>query len=249
MNIIKLDAIDSTNSYIKKLDENNPLESFTVVLAEHQYAGQGQQAAVWTSERGKNLTFSILVKFPAFEISNLYYLSMAVSLSIIKELKRLIRPNVYIKWPNDILAGKDKIAGILIENIISGKKIKQSIVGIGLNVNQVHFSRDLKNATSLKRISDRDFELEDVLESLLNSVKYYIDFIERKEFGLLKTQYMNYLYKFETPSMFEVDGKLFMGRIVDVNERGELEIELENETLRVFKFKEIKFATNTSQKL
>lgn len=245
MNIIKLDAIDSTNSFIKKLAENNPLESFTVVQAKDQFAGQGQQGASWVSPSGKNLTFSILVRVNSFEISNQFYLSMAVSLGIITELKRLINTSFYIKWPNDIMAGRDKIAGILIENIVRDGRVKQSIVGIGLNVNQVVFSEGLENATSLKNISGKDFNLQTLLESIVTSIKYFVDFIEREEFKNLKEYYINYLFKFEIPSMFEdATGKLFMGRIINVSEKGELEVELENETIRKFNLKEIKFANN-----
>jgi BirA family biotin operon repressor/biotin-[acetyl-CoA-carboxylase] ligase len=245
MNIIKLDAIDSTNSFIKKLAENKPLKSFTVVQAKHQFAGQGQQGAPWISPVGKNLTFSILVKLNSFEISNQFYLSMAVSLGIITELNKLINTTFYIKWPNDILAGRDKIAGILIENIVGSGTIKRSIIGIGLNVNQVVFSKGQENATSLKIISERDFDLEVLLESIVTSIKYFVDYIKRKDFKNLKEEYINFLFKFGVPSMFEdAIGKVFMGRIINVSEKGELEIELENETICKFNLKEIKFVNN-----
>ena len=245
MNIIKLDAIDSTNSFIKKLAENSLLETFTVVQAKHQFEGQGQQGSSWISPSGKNLTFSILVKIDSFKSSNQFYLSMAVSLGLITELKRLMNTSFYIKWPNDILAEKDKIAGILIENIVGSQSIKQSVVGIGLNVNQVVFSKGLENATSLKKISGKDFDLQVLLESIVTSIKYFVDFIERKEFKNLKEEYINSLFKFKVPSMFEdATGKLFMGKIINVSEKGELEVELENETICKFNLKEIKFANN-----
>ncbi len=247
MNIIKLDAIGSTNSFIKKLAENNPLESFTVVVAKHQFAGQGQQGTTWLSPSGKNLTFSVLIRINSFETTKQFYLSMAVSLGIITELKRIIDTTFNIKWPNDILAGKDKIAGILIENIIGSGKIKQSIVGIGLNVNQIIFSEGLENVTSLKKISGKDFNLDVLLEAIVKSIAYFVGFIESMQLEQLKEQYMGLLYKLEIPQVFEGQhGKLFMGRIMNVSEKGELVVQLEDETIRKFNLKEIKFAKNLS---
>ena len=139
MNIIKLNAIESTNLYLKKLAVEKELESYTVVSANYQSAGRGQMGANWHSEIGKNLTFSILIKFDTFEIERQFYLSMAVSLGLLAAIRFHIMSPLFVKWPNDILADKEKLAGILIENIVSGNAIKQTVIGIGLNVNQEQF--------------------------------------------------------------------------------------------------------------
>ena len=119
MNIIKLNAIESTNLYLKKLAVEKAVESYTVVTARYQSAGRGQMGSAWLSEKGKNLTFSILIKFSKFEIEHQFYLSMAISLGLLAAIRVHIASPLFIKWPNDILADKDKLAGILIENIIS----------------------------------------------------------------------------------------------------------------------------------
>ena len=126
MNIIKLNAIDSTNSYIKKNAIKNNFESYTVVVAEKQLNGRGQMGTIWESELGKNLTFSILINFNKFNITQQFYLSMAISLGVIAVLKQLFNSSFFIKWPNDILAEKDKVAGILIENSINSNFINPS---------------------------------------------------------------------------------------------------------------------------
>src|SRR4030066_1181107 len=107
--------------------------------------------AIWHSEIGKNLTFSILIKFDTFEIEHQFYLSMAVSIGLLAAIRTHISSPLFVKWPNDILADKDKLAGILIENIISGNVIKQTVIGIGLNVNQEQFPSAIGNITSLKK--------------------------------------------------------------------------------------------------
>jgi BirA family biotin operon repressor/biotin-[acetyl-CoA-carboxylase] ligase len=244
MNIIKLNAIDSTNSYIKKNAIKNNFESYTVVVAEKQLNGRGQMGTIWESELGKNLTFSILINFNKFNITQQFYLSMAISLGVIAVLKQLFNSSFFIKWPNDILAEKDKVAGILIENSINGSFIKNSVIGIGLNVNQEVFSDAIENVTSLKNISKKNLDRDALLIEIINSINYYVDFIDRKEFDSLKVLYMKYLYKYKVPAMFtDKEGIVFLGKIVDVSFEGLLVIELENEKTRKFNLKEIKFAS------
>jgi len=243
MNIIKLNAIDSTNCYLKEMVSKNKIENYSVVVAEHQKAGRGQMGAEWESERGKNLTFSLLVRLKDFEIEDQFYLSMAISLGVLSVLKREVNKLFYVKWPNDILAGNDKICGILIENILSGNHIKQSIIGIGININQVEFSSDLLKVTSLKKLADINFDKDILLQKIINSIQYYLGFVENKSFKSLKKEYLKHLYKFLKPMMFEDNkGVNFLGKIINVSEDGRLVVELENESIRKFNLKEVRFA-------
>lgn len=243
MNIIKLDAIESTNFYLKKLAVEKELENYTVVSAKYQSAGRGQMGATWYSEKYKNLMFSLLIKFPSLEIEYQFYLGMAVSLGLFTVLRTHIATPLFIKWPNDILAEKDKLAGILIENIVSGNSIKQSVIGIGLNVNQEKFPSIIGNVTSLKKITGNYFDTDLLLESIVISIENFMGYIERKEFQPLKKLYLKLLYRFEKPSMFkDKNGTAFLGKIIDVFEDGKLVVELENEKTRKFNLKEIKFA-------
>ena len=244
MNIIKLNAIDSTNSYLKKRSQKSTLDNFTVVVAKYQTLGRGQLGTTWVSEQGKNLTFSLLVSFNNFKIQNQFYLSMAVSLGVIYALKHFVSVPLKIKWPNDILAEKDKIAGILIENILKSENINHSIVGIGLNVNQTEFPTTIENVTSLKKLAGITFNNDELLDKILRSIKKFSCYVEDEKFDILKQMYLNNLYKFETPAMFEAkNGEIFLGKISTVDENGRLVVELENETTRKFSLKEIKFAS------
>jgi BirA family biotin operon repressor/biotin-[acetyl-CoA-carboxylase] ligase len=243
MNIIKLNAIESTNLYLKKLAVEKNAENYTVVTANYQSAGRGQMGAVWHSEIGKNLTFSILVKFQAFQIEKQFYLSMAVSLGVLAAIHNYISSPLFVKWPNDILAEKDKLAGILIENIISGNLIKQSVIGMGLNVNQEKFPATIGNVTSLKKLAGKSFDIDALIEAIVVSIQNFVGYIDRREFQKLKELYLKSLYKFQKPMMFEdAQGTIFLGKIVDVFEDGKLVVALENEKTRKFNLKEIKFA-------
>ncbi len=196
MNIIKLNAIDSTNSYLKKRSQKSALENFTVVVAKYQTLGRGQLGTTWVSEQGKNLTFSLLVSFKNFKIQNQFYLSMAVSLGVIYALRHFVTVPLKIKWPNDILAEKDKIAGILIENILKSENINHSIVGIGLNVNQTEFPADIENVTSLIKLSGNNFNNDELLDKIVTSIKKYSCLVEDEKFDILKQMYLSNLYKF-----------------------------------------------------
>ncbi|HCE53605.1 MAG TPA: biotin--[acetyl-CoA-carboxylase] ligase [Lutibacter sp.] len=243
MNIIKLNAIESTNLYLKKLAVEKDTESYTVVTANYQSEGRGQMGANWHSEIGKNLTFSILIKFDTFEIEHQFYLSMAVSIGLLAAIRTHISSPLFVKWPNDILADKDKLAGILIENMISGNLIKQTVIGIGLNVNQEQFPATIGKVTSLKIITGNSFDTEPLLESIVISIQNFVGYIERKEFQKLKELYLKSLYRFQKPAMFEDNnGAIFLGKIVDVFEDGKLVVEVKDEKTRKFNLKEIKFA-------
>jgi BirA family biotin operon repressor/biotin-[acetyl-CoA-carboxylase] ligase len=244
MNIIKLNAIDSTNSYLKDNAIKMNLESYTVVVANTQTNGRGQLGTVWESEKGKNLTFSLLIKFSEFNIAQQFYLSMAVSLGVLHALKLNFNAPYAIKWPNDILADKHKIAGILIENSIAGNFIKNAVIGIGLNVNQTVFSKEIPNVTSLSKIAGKPFNLDNLLADVVASIAYYVEYINVKDFMFLRKEYMKLLYKYQQPTMFEdADNLIFLGKIVNVSEEGQLVVALENETTRKFNLKEIKFAS------
>ena len=144
MNIIKLDAIDSTNAYLKELTLKSIPFDYTVVIAEEQIQGRGQRGTKWESEIGKNLTVSVFKKIEGLRVEQQFYISMCVSLALINSLKKFQIPQLRIKWPNDILSANKKICGILIENIIKNNELVGCIVGIGLNINQKKFQHLLK---------------------------------------------------------------------------------------------------------
>ncbi len=243
MKIIKLDAIDSTNSFLKNLSATSIVQDFTIVVAKTQTSGRGQMNAKWIVEGGKNLTFSVFCSFDNLLVSHQKYLNFSISLAVFEVLNGLILPKLAIKWPNDIMSGNKKIAGILIENNLKGTKIASSIIGIGVNVNQEFFQEDLPNAISLKKLLNKNFDLNDLLNSVLLKLKENIDLLKSEKYLFLEDQYLNVLYKKNVPSMFKDNQNiLFMGKIIGVSKTGKLQIELENETIKEFGIKEVSFA-------
>jgi len=243
LKIIKLNAIDSTNSFLKELALSTTLENCTVVVAKEQKKGRGQQDSNWISEPLKNLTISAYFCNIDLEISNQKYLNFAISLAIFDVLSNQKTKDLSIKWPNDILSANKKICGILIENTVKGRKIKNSIIGIGLNVNQEKFPDSLKNVTSLKKITNKEFDLELLLVEIIEKTEERLKMLLLKKYTNLETDYLNALYKKNIPTMFkDSNDVLFMGKIVGISSLGHLQIELEDETVKEFGIKEVSLA-------
>lgn len=243
MKIIKLSAIDSTNSFLKKMTLENSVSNFTVVITESQEKGRGQMNAKWVSEAGKNLTFSVFFEVKNVLVSNHKYLNFAVSLSVFNVLKKYNLPNLFIKWPNDIMAANKKVCGILIENSLKGIHINTSIVGIGLNVNQIDFPVDLPQASSLKILTGDNFNLDNLLHEIIDALKVNVDLLNNQSYDVLEDAYLKVLYKKNVPSMFKTaQNVLFLGKIIGVGNTGKLQIALEDETIQEFDIKEVSFA-------
>jgi len=241
MKIYKLSAISSTNDYLNALASETTLENYTIVSTDFQLHGKGQLENTWHSDKGKNLLFSILIKINEFKIIDQSYLNFAISLAIYDVLK-LYLDDIIIKWPNDILSRQNKICGILIENSVKSDKITHSIVGIGINVNQTKFPEYLKKVTSMKLDLKKDMNRDLLLEKVLFSIKKYVNKIENKQLTTLKNDYISVLYRINKPAMFEdKNGIIFMGKIIDVSNYGKLLIELNDESIREFEVKEVKF--------
>ena len=239
MHIIKLDATDSTNAYLKNVMLSEVLDDFTIVAAKEQLKGRGQMGTSWQSERGKNLTFSILKKFDALPVSEQFLLHIAVSKAIYTALKTLQIPDLSIKWPNDILSGNAKICGILIENVLSEQNIQAAIIGIGLNINQLNFP-GLTHVSSIKLITGKTHSLDEVMQLLSNELKNAFLEFEGKPISKIKEHYEMLLFRKDKPSTFRDDKEaIFMGFIRGITNTGKLKIEIEDEIIREFDFKEV----------
>ncbi|RTY91841.1 biotin--[acetyl-CoA-carboxylase] ligase [Flavobacterium sp. GT3R68] len=239
MKLIKLDAIDSTNDFLKALANDSTVENYTVVTAENQSKGKGQMGSTWDSEIGKNLIMSILIKNILLDISQIYNLNIAISLSVITALENIGVPALTIKWPNDIMSDNKKIGGILIENSIKTNGEIISVVGLGLNVNQINFE-NLPKASSLAVIMHMDLDKEQLLFKIVEEMKLQIFKLQNHQSQDLWQQYNNSLFKKGIPMPFEnPKGEKFMGIIQHVNDFGRLQILLEDDSIASFDIKEI----------
>ncbi|MBF4519112.1 biotin--[acetyl-CoA-carboxylase] ligase [Flavobacterium sp. ANB] len=238
MKLIKLDAIDSTNDFLKALASKDELDNFTVVTAENQTKGKGQMGSKWESESGKNLIMSALVKDFLYNNEDVFNLSIITSLAVIETLKALDIPDLCIKWPNDIMSYNKKIGGILIENTLKSDGRIVSVVGIGLNVNQTNFEH-LPNASSLSVIANKIFD-KDILPALIvDKIKQKIELWETNSVDFWK-QYFNTLFRKGVPMPFKnVAGQNFMGIIQGVSPTGKIQILLEDDSVSEFDIKEV----------
>ena len=239
MRIIKLDAIDSTNTFLKEISSADVVEDFTVIVTNYQKSGRGQMGTNWDSKKGKNLTFSVFkdVSFLAFDKQ--FYISIITSLALIKTLKANNIPKLSVKWPNDILSEDKKLCGVLIENVIKKNELASSIIGVGLNVNQVSFET-LPKASSMQIISKNSYDLDEVLQVFIEHLKKYFKLLKANRIDELKEEYESYLFRKNKPSTFrDEEGVLFSGFIKGVSQTGNLIVLLEDNILKEFSLKQI----------
>ena len=201
--IIKINAIDSSNNEIKRLYQKKLHTNGFVIWVKNQTAGRGQGNKKWVSQPGKNLTFSVFLSGENLSFSSHISLNLITSLSVKKVLTSYGIKNIFIKWPNDILSVDKKISGILIENLYKGKRLMGSIVGIGINVNQVTFPKNL-NVSSMKIIMGEAFVLRDVLHSFLEILNKNL--LLYKDFDLLKTDFNKNLFQKKELINYEING-------------------------------------------
>ena len=235
MPIVKLGAIGSTNDFLSEMASMQQLENYTAVTAESQTNGRGQQGASWVAEPGKNLTVSVYIESAFKNPHSIFMLNAAIALAVADCLAEFGIPDVCVKWPNDILSGVTKIAGVLIENSWRANTVR-SIVGIGLNVNQTHF-KSLPHVSSMKLVSGRQFDRDQVLDNLLLQIKNRTNNLEEQH--SIWSDYHARLFRKDKPMPFEADSRRFMGIIRGVDPDGRLRIELEDESFRTFGVREI----------
>lgn len=228
--IIHIAETDSTNRWLRERGSEGDM----VVVADYQTAGKGQGTNSWESERGKNLLFSVLYHPQRIPANRQFHISMAVSLAIADALGEHIG-DVSIKWPNDIYWRNAKICGILIENRLLGQTIRDSIIGVGVNVNQRHFHSNAPNPVSLWQIHGHETDLELLLQSILDKFTLYIN---KKE---IKTQYLHQLYRRKGFHPYADKEGSFMAEIVDVEDDGHLLLCDDNGQQRRYAFKEVSF--------
>lgn len=240
MKIIKLNAIDSTNSYLINLSKTVKLEDSTIVVTNKQTKGRGQLGAKWKSVPQQSLLFSMFKRFEDLPVSKISSITFAVSIGIEKALKKSKIPNIAIKWPNDIMSHSMKMAGILIENQIKQGKIISSVIGVGINVNEEKFNA-LPQATSMLMATGYKYNLDEVLNSMIKEILNQLKNIEKCDHKELKAKYESSLFRKEMVSVFEDSkGYRFNGIIKGVNKNGQILIENENELLTSYQLKEIK---------
>ena len=235
---IHLKEIDSTNNFaLNYITKTNPKEGFCI-FTDYQTAGKGQYGRNWVSDSCQNILCSIILKPTHLSIDRLFELHIITSLAIFKTLYDLSIKELKIKWPNDIFVGNNKIAGILIQNVIRGPKLVSSIIGIGINVNQTEFTTN-NSVSSIKIAKGHDIERNLILANLhRNLMTYYIDLINQVPNQLIQ-EYNDHLFYKNNEIQFKTKNEdLKNGRIVEVNSSGQLAI-YSDDKLQHFDFGEV----------
>jgi BirA family biotin operon repressor/biotin-[acetyl-CoA-carboxylase] ligase len=213
----------------------------TVIMAENQFAGRGQHQNGWHAEPGKNLTFSVLLQPHFLPVTNQFDLVRIISLGVFDALEPLLGSKLKIKWPNDIYYADDKLGGILIENIIQSGQIKNSVIGIGLNVNQDGFPSYLLNAVSIKQILHQDYDLKVLLADICRHIEAYYLNLKAGKISFVRNAYLSRLYWLNENKSFKSQMNEFNGIIRNVKDNGLLVVENNNHEELEFSLKEIEF--------
>lgn len=240
MNIIKLNAIDSTNTYLKQMAQKTILVDGLAVCADKQTSGRGQRGNSWYSVSGESLTMSVYKRFDALHVDHRFMINMAVSLAVKHTMDAFGIPEATIKWPNDIMSANKKLGGILIENVLQRQYVKHTIVGIGLNVNVETFP-ELPRAGSMKSQSGKTFGLDDVRDQLITACLKELQALSEKTLKEYKEKYENILFRYQCQAVFENQKKeQFEATIVGISNEGALELKTDNGAIKQVQIKELK---------
>lgn len=240
-NLVIIPKVDSTNNYLKTcLTNSTPLPEGTAIMAENQFAGRGQHQNGWHASQGQNLTLSLLLKPTFLSIKRQFLLTQIISLGIVKALKNKVDPYIKIKWPNDIYYRDKKLGGILIENTIQGTSIKNSIIGMGINVNETNFPNFLPNPVSLSEILQTDYDLHTLLSEICSGIEAYYLQLKAGNYNSIHAEYLQNLYRIDEQHEFEINGVRKNCSIIGVSEEGLLKIR-SGDLISSYDLKQIKF--------
>lgn len=242
MKILNLEEVDSTNAYVMR--NVGELEAPVMVAAFRQTAGQGQRGNSWESAPGKNLTFSILYRPQEFPPMAQFSMSEAVALAVVDFL-RVHGVEAKVKWPNDIYVGDRKICGILIRHSVLGATVDYSVIGVGINVNQLEFLSDAPNPVSMGQITGVKYDVGALYAEIAAIMKSRLDQIGDEGYRKdLHVEFMNTLWRGDGRAYPFVDaatGEEFQAVIADIAAHGPITLRLGDGSLRTYAFKEVSF--------
>lgn len=237
--IIKIEKAASSNSEAMVLAKQKNLPEGTVVWVLNQTMGRGQGNKKWLSNPGENLTFSILLK-PAFlSMEKQFLLSKMVAVAVAKVISCFCS-DTFIKWPNDIYVNNNKIAGILIENTIQGRQMFNSVIGIGVNINQENFPAEIPNPTSLYIETKQQFKLESLLSLIQETVIEEYEKLKKGQFEPIENFYDSLLYKKNQTVPIIHRNKVYNAVVKEVDTSGFLYLLIDNKEVS-FSVGEIEF--------
>lgn len=239
-NIILLNQIPSTQTYLLNALNEREFDDYSVVASFNQTQGKGQATHKWESEKNKNISFSIVLKDKNILAQNQFQITQIISLAIVDMIKKYIKQEVYIKWPNDIYVKQNKICGFLTQNKIIGNTIDVSVCGIGINVNQKHFVF-APNPTSLCLETNKEYELNSILNETISCIKQRFNILNEKEIERMQSEYLSLLLYRNIWKKYLYQNKEIEGKIVGVNSYGHLVFKTKDDKQHLANLTEITF--------
>ena len=238
--VIYLPTCHSTNDIAAEIVHKGLAEEGTVVITDNQVGGRGQRGSKWYTEPSLNLTFSIIIKPGFLPVAEQFLISQMAALAI-HDYFSFYTTEVKIKWPNDIYIKDKKVSGTLIENSIQGTSISHSVIGIGININQIHF--ESPRSTSLAHILGSPVLLEAEFIKLIHLLDArYLKLKSMKQLQSIRSEYLSHLYGYQQTITFGYQNEIVKGTITNVTDSGRLCVKFDDKPdIHEFGLKEIEF--------
>ncbi len=237
--IIVLEKVDSTNNYAMATIQKGEAINENAVFAMEQTNGKGRRGKNWKSKKGENLLLSITVQMPWLPISQQFELSAAVALACHDLILKYNSTKTYIKWPNDIFINDSKAGGILIENVIKGTLWQWTVIGIGININQLDFEEYNLSPISLKQVTGKDYNVLKMAKELHALVLKRINKLKSGNFHKMLEEYNEKLFARNRLVKLKRQNIVFETKIIGVSTSGQLITKDVFE--RQFNFDEVEF--------
>jgi BirA family biotin operon repressor/biotin-[acetyl-CoA-carboxylase] ligase len=218
-----LESVDSTNNYAMGQIRSGKALNGSAWFAIEQTEGKGRRGKVWEAEKGKNILLSIVVDTDFLQVYQQFQLSAAVALACYDFYKKLYVADAKIKWPNDLFWNDKKAGGILIENVINGSIWQWTVIGIGININQIHFSVEKYQPVSLQQITGKIYDVIDLGKQLYKNVMERLDQLKLNGFENMLEEYNSVLYKRGEKVKLKKGNIIFETTITGVSDLGQLQ--------------------------
>lgn len=231
--IFSFDDIDSTNNCAKAL-AGCWAEEGTVVVAEYQSAGRGRLGRAWESNRNENLTLSIILR-PSLQTAAVNLLPLYVAVAVASAVEAVTGLRVECKWPNDLLIGGRKFAGILLEGSVNQNELDYVIIGIGINVNQTAFPPAITNAaTSLAREAGHPVDRAVLFREVMGALEGHYDSLIANGFSGILPLWTARATMINKPITVSQNGTTFSGIVKGVSRDGGLVLQTGNSEQTLF---------------
>jgi BirA family biotin operon repressor/biotin-[acetyl-CoA-carboxylase] ligase len=235
-----LNEVDSTSHWLREQVDAGKCTPGEGVAALEQTQGRGQRGNVWHSEPGKNALYSLYIQPQDLAARDQFILSQYTALTVASLLNQYAE-GFSLKWPNDLYWNDQKIGGILIETQLKGNRVDEVILGIGINLNQTEFPKNLPNPVSLTQITGQTYETKAFIETLHEALTEALNDFPRYEPSEIRRHYLEGLYRKQGMHPYSDANGLFLARIKGITQLGHLVLETQEGQERTYDLKEVVF--------